>query len=91
MKPEQIISNLNLNEKQSLVDLMFLVQGGTVSCRRAVSEIMRLVKDRMDSLGVHQCENCDQWTMDYNTDSRGEIVLCDKCSSGLNQTGEKEL
>jgi hypothetical protein len=41
----EILANLDLTDKQSIVDLMFLVQGGTCSCRRAASEIQRALKE----------------------------------------------
>ena len=39
------INNLDINSKQSIVDLMFDVQAGVVSCRRAASEIMDAVNN----------------------------------------------
>ena len=35
------IQNLNLNDKESIVNFLFLVQTGNISCRRAATEIMR--------------------------------------------------
>lgn len=38
------IANLDLQNKQSLVELLFQVQGGHVSCRRAATEIQTRLK-----------------------------------------------
>ena len=37
--PAEAVSRLDLSDKQSIVDLMFSVQGGYTSCQRAASEI----------------------------------------------------
>ena len=42
------IENLNIQDHQSLVDILFKVQAGNVSCRRAATEILKQVPDVSD-------------------------------------------
>lgn len=41
MTPEEIISYVDLTDKESIVDLLFAVQGGTISCRKAAGVLTK--------------------------------------------------
>jgi protoheme ferro-lyase len=43
--PIEAVEKLDLDDKESIIDLLFTVQEGYVSCRRAASEIMKKVEE----------------------------------------------
>jgi len=59
----EALKRLDITDKQSLIDCLFAVQGGNVSCRRLASEIVGQVDavTRESELAEHR--NCDGDTL----------------------------
>lgn len=86
--PLSIIRNLSLDDKQSIVDLLFMIEPGYVSIRRVASEIMRAHQPLPDGC----CEGCNKILRpdEYNTDGDGVGPFCDACASELEREHKEE-
>lgn len=71
---EKIIRAVDFKNKESLVDLLFRVQGGFISCRLAASILIAIHE------GTEPCEGCCNPAT--TSDSEG-VPLCDECVKAL--------